>query len=81
VLSDDHFAKQFYAGMADLLGELEISPDMQAQVANMLKEVGGGCRIRRAVVIVPAEDLQGRQALNVLMQSHIPTLSRTGIIN
>src|SRR4051812_44637370 len=40
-ISDDDFAKQLQAGMADLLGELETSPDMQAQFENMLKELGG----------------------------------------
>lgn len=40
-LSDDDFAKQLQAGMADLLGNLETSPDMQAQFESMMKELGG----------------------------------------
>jgi peroxin-19 len=40
-VSDEDFAKQLQAGMADLLGELETSPDMQAQFESMLKELGG----------------------------------------
>ena len=40
-ISDDDFAKQLQAGMADLLGDLETSPEMQAQFENMLKELGG----------------------------------------
>lgn len=40
-LSDEDFAKQLQSGMAELLGELETSPDMQAQFENMLKELGG----------------------------------------
>ena len=40
-ISDDDFAKQLQAGMADLLGELETSPEMQAQFESMLKELGG----------------------------------------
>lgn len=40
-LSDDDFAKQLQAGMAELMGELETSPDMQAQFESMLKEMGG----------------------------------------
>ena len=40
-LSDDDFAKQLQAGMADLLGELDTSPEMQAQFESMLKELGG----------------------------------------
>jgi len=39
-ISDEDFTKQLQAGMADLLGELETSPDMQAQFESMLKELG-----------------------------------------
>ncbi|QSZ31730.1 hypothetical protein DSL72_001298 [Monilinia vaccinii-corymbosi] len=38
-LSDDDFAKQLQAGMAELMGELETSPEMQAQFESMLKEM------------------------------------------
>ncbi|KAF4615621.1 hypothetical protein G7Y89_g15286 [Cudoniella acicularis] len=34
--------------MADLLGELETSPDMQAQFENMLKELGGAAALGEA---------------------------------
>lgn len=47
-LSDDDFAKQLQAGMADLLGELETSPDMQAQLESMLKELGGAAGLGEA---------------------------------
>ncbi|KAG9242590.1 Pex19 protein family-domain-containing protein [Calycina marina] len=40
-ISDDDFAVQLQAGMKDLLGELETSPDMQAQFESMLKEFSG----------------------------------------
>ena len=40
-ITDDDFAKQLQAGMADLLGELENSPDMQAQFEKMMKELSG----------------------------------------
>lgn len=40
-LSDDDFAKQLQEGMAELMGELETSPEMQAQFESMLKEMGG----------------------------------------
>ncbi|KAI9642797.1 Peroxisome chaperone and import receptor [Ciborinia camelliae] len=40
-LSDDDFAKQLQAGMAELMGELETSPEMHAQFESMLKEMGG----------------------------------------
>lgn len=40
-VSDDDFANQLQAGMADLLGELDSSPEMKAQFENMLKELGG----------------------------------------
>lgn len=40
-ITDDEFAKQLQAGMAELMGELETSPDMQSQLTQMLKELGG----------------------------------------
>ncbi|KIM95157.1 hypothetical protein OIDMADRAFT_45142 [Oidiodendron maius Zn] len=40
-ITDDDFGKQLQAGMADLLGELESSPDMQAQFEKMMKEFSG----------------------------------------
>lgn len=40
-ISDEDFAKQLQAGMADLLGEMESSPDMQAQFEKMMKELSG----------------------------------------
>jgi len=40
-LSDEDFAKQLQSGMAELLGELETSSDMQVQFENILKELGG----------------------------------------
>jgi peroxin-19 len=48
-ISDDDFAKQLQAGMADLLGELESSPEMQAQFENMLKELGGAAALGEGV--------------------------------
>jgi len=47
-LSDDDFAKQLQDGMAELMGELETSPDMQAQFENMLKELGGAAALGEA---------------------------------
>lgn len=44
-ISDDDFAKQLQAGMADLLGELETNPEMQAQFESMLKELGGAAAL------------------------------------
>lgn len=40
-VSDEEFAKQLQAGMADLIGELDNSPDMQAQFENMMRELSG----------------------------------------
>lgn len=37
--SEEEFAKQLQAGMADLLGELEKSPDMQAQFEDIFKHI------------------------------------------
>ncbi|AEO57024.1 hypothetical protein MYCTH_2302721 [Thermothelomyces thermophilus ATCC 42464] len=39
-LSEEEFARQLQAGMADLLGELEKSPEMQAQFESIFKELG-----------------------------------------
>ncbi|KAL1840961.1 hypothetical protein VTJ49DRAFT_7567 [Mycothermus thermophilus] len=39
ILSEEEFAKQLQAGMADLLGELEKSPEMQAQFESIFKEL------------------------------------------
>ncbi|KAK4158506.1 Pex19 protein family-domain-containing protein [Chaetomidium leptoderma] len=39
-LSEDDFAKQLQDGMADLLGELDSSPEMQAQFESIFKELG-----------------------------------------
>ncbi|KAH6627099.1 Pex19 protein family-domain-containing protein [Chaetomium sp. MPI-SDFR-AT-0129] len=38
--SEEEFAKQLQAGMADLLGELDSSPDMHAQFETIFKELG-----------------------------------------
>ncbi|KAJ4423582.1 Peroxisome chaperone and import receptor [Gnomoniopsis sp. IMI 355080] len=40
VLSDDDFAKQLQAGMAELMGEIENSPEMAAQFESIFKELG-----------------------------------------
>jgi peroxin-19 len=37
---DEDFAKQLQAGMADLLSELDSSPEMQKQFEDMLRELG-----------------------------------------
>jgi len=39
--SEEEFAKQLQAGMADLLGELEKSPDMQSQFEDIFKQMSG----------------------------------------
>jgi len=40
-IPEEDFAKQLQAGMADLLGELGNDPDMRAQFADIMKELGG----------------------------------------
>ncbi|KAL0476100.1 Pex19 protein family domain-containing protein [Neurospora intermedia] len=40
VLSEEEFAKQLQAGMADLLGDIENSPELQAQFESIFKELG-----------------------------------------
>ncbi|KAI6713109.1 hypothetical protein JHW43_004371 [Diplocarpon mali] len=39
--SDGEFAKQLQAGMAELMGELDSSPDMQSQLEQILKDLDG----------------------------------------
>ncbi|GJC98572.1 pex19 protein family [Colletotrichum higginsianum] len=39
MLSSDDFAKQLQAGMADLIGEFEKNPEMQAQFDNVFKQI------------------------------------------
>lgn len=41
VADEDEFAQQLQAGMADLLGELETSPELQKQFEDMVKDLGG----------------------------------------
>lgn len=41
LMNDDDFAKQLQAGMADLLGEMQNSPEMQAQFESLFKELDG----------------------------------------
>ncbi|EFX04462.1 peroxisomal membrane protein receptor [Grosmannia clavigera kw1407] len=40
MLQDDDFTKQLQAGMAGLLGEIQTSPEMQAQLDSLFKELG-----------------------------------------
>ena len=42
LLDSDEFARQLHEGMADLLGELQASPEIQAQLEQMMQELGAG---------------------------------------
>ncbi|KAI8235618.1 Peroxisomal biogenesis factor 19 [Colletotrichum sp. SAR 10_86] len=44
MLSSDDFAKQLQAGMADLIGELEKNPEMQAQFDDMFKQINAAAQ-------------------------------------
>ncbi|KAF9880892.1 Pex19 protein family [Colletotrichum karsti] len=44
MLSSDDFAKQLQAGMADLIGELEKNPEMQAQFDTMFKQINAAAQ-------------------------------------
>ncbi|KAL0942676.1 pex19 family protein [Colletotrichum truncatum] len=44
MLSSDDFAKQLQAGMADLIGELEKNPEMQAQFDNVFKQISAAAQ-------------------------------------
>ncbi|KAK0671745.1 Pex19 protein family-domain-containing protein [Cercophora samala] len=48
-LDEDEFARQLQAGMADLLGEIESSPEMQAQFESIFKELGAAASASAAV--------------------------------
>ncbi|KAK0651576.1 Pex19 protein family-domain-containing protein [Cercophora newfieldiana] len=61
ILSDDEFAKQLQAGMADLLGEMESSPEMQAQFDSIFKELGAA-----------AAETAGQAAANIPSSSAAP---------
>lgn len=52
-ISDDDFAKQLQTGMADLLGDLDTNPDMQAQFESMLKELGAATDASEAADSAP----------------------------
>lgn len=55
-LSDEDFAKQLQAGMAELLGDMGSSPEMQAQFESMLKELGGdAAAMEEASISGPSE--------------------------
>ncbi|KYK58338.1 peroxin [Drechmeria coniospora] len=47
-LSEEEFAKQLQAGMADLLGELEKSPEMQGQFEEMFKQMAAATNVTDA---------------------------------
>jgi peroxin-19 len=70
-VSDEDFAKQLQAGMAELLGDLETSPDMQAQLENMLKELGG------AAALGEAAGLQAPPASTASSSKSGPSKSKT----
>ncbi|TEA20566.1 Peroxisomal biogenesis factor 19 [Colletotrichum sidae] len=44
LLSSDDFAKQLQAGMADLIGELEKNPEMQAQFDDVFKHINSAAQ-------------------------------------
>ncbi|KAG9239599.1 Pex19 protein family-domain-containing protein [Amylocarpus encephaloides] len=56
-VSDDELAKQLQAGMSQLLGELETSPDMQAQFEKMMKEFSDPAGLGEAASLGPAAAL------------------------
>ena len=51
--NEDEFAKELQAGMAGLLGNLESTPDMQRQLENFMKELGGGVDLGSAAGLGP----------------------------
>lgn len=53
-LGDDDFAKQLQAGMAELMGEIENSPEMQAQFESIFKELGAAATSGADTPTVPA---------------------------
>jgi peroxin-19 len=53
ISADDDFTKHLQAGMADLLGQLENSPEIQAQFESMLKGFGGDEILEEAASRLP----------------------------
>ncbi|KAK4199399.1 Pex19 protein family-domain-containing protein [Triangularia verruculosa] len=56
-LDEDEFARQLQAGMADLLGEIESSPEMQAQFESIFKELGAAASAASATSPDPKSPL------------------------
>lgn len=52
-VTDDEFAAQLQAGMAEMMSELETNPDMAVQLENMLKELGAAGALGEAAGIPP----------------------------
>uniref|UniRef100_L2FSX3 Pex19 family protein n=1 Tax=Colletotrichum fructicola (strain Nara gc5) TaxID=1213859 RepID=L2FSX3_COLFN len=71
MLSSDDFAKQLQAGMADLIGELEKNPEMQAQFDDMFKQINAAAQEVDSTPQQPAERMQasGDQATAAAAES------------
>lgn len=79
-LSDEDFAKQLQAGMAQLLGELDTSPDMQAQFESMMKELGGAAAAGGASATskdVPSSSKTARPTSSAGDESFQETIKKT----
>jgi len=61
-IDDEEFAEQLQKGMAELLGELETSPDMQTQFATMMKELGGAAALGDAAASAPGSSVKDTPA-------------------
>ncbi|KAK4680103.1 Peroxisome chaperone and import receptor [Podospora pseudoanserina] len=71
-LDEDEFARQLQAGMADLLGEIESSPEMQAQFESIFKELGA------AASAAASPDPKSPQQELLLLLPQLPPFSGSG---
>lgn len=53
-ITDNDFARQLQAGMADMMKELDSNPDMALQLENMLKELGNAANTEEAAGFPPS---------------------------
>ncbi|KAK1760611.1 Pex19 protein family-domain-containing protein [Echria macrotheca] len=79
LLADDEFAKQLQAGMADLLGEVENSPELQAQFESIFKELGAAASetTEQAAASVPPPSASSSAAPGAAEASFQETIRKT----
>ncbi|TAQ91435.1 hypothetical protein B7494_g215 [Chlorociboria aeruginascens] len=81
-LTDEDFNKQLEAGMADLMGELETNPEMQAQLENMFKSLGGAAALDDAAGSssskAKAASVSGEESFQETIKKNMERLQASG---